>query len=129
MIYETLVRDFDEAQTFQDLIINQLDYLEFMGYNAIELVPVNEFEGNLSWGYNSNFRFAVDKFWHGSQTCELVNKCHGLGIAVIVDVVPNHSFGTDPHGAFVPRSRRFCCQRQPLVQQNRQAPIQPWVRF
>jgi 1,4-alpha-glucan branching enzyme len=96
VIYETLVRDFDEAQTFQDLI-NQLDYLEFMGYNAIELMPVSEFEGNLSWGYNPNFRFAVDKFYGtAAKLKELVNKCHARGIAVIVDVVPNHSFGTDP---------------------------------
>ena len=43
--------------------IDRLDFLEFMGYNAIELMPVNEFEGNLSWGYNPNFRFAVDKFY------------------------------------------------------------------
>ena len=96
VIYETLVRDFDEAQTFQDLI-NQLDYLEYMGFNAIELMPVNEFEGNLSWGYNPNFRFAVDKFYGtAAKLKELVNKCHERGIAVIVDIVPNHSFGTDP---------------------------------
>jgi len=96
VIYETLVRDFDEAQTFQDLI-NQLDYLEYMGYNAIELMPVSEFEGNSSWGYNPNFRFAVDKFYGPkAKLKELVNKCHERGIAVILDVVPNHSFGTDP---------------------------------
>ena len=96
VIYETLVRDFDEAQTFQDLI-NRLDYIEFMGYNAIELMPVNEFEGNLSWGYNPNFRFAVDKFYGPkAKLKELVNKCHERGIAVIMDIVPNHSFGTDP---------------------------------
>ena len=96
VIYETLVRDFDEAQTFQDLI-NQLDFIEFMGYNAIELMPVSEFEGNLSWGYNPNFRFAVDKFYGPkAKLKELVNKCHERGIAVIMDIVPNHSFGTDP---------------------------------
>jgi len=96
VIYETLVRDFDEAQTFQD-VINRLDYLEFMGFNAIELMPVSEFEGNLSWGYNPNFRFAVDKFYGPkAKLKELVNKCHERGIAVILDIVPNHSFGTDP---------------------------------
>ena len=96
VIYETLVRDFDEAQTFQDLI-NQLDYLEYMGYNAIELMPVSEFEGNLSWGYNPNFRFAVDKFYGPkAKLKELVNKCHERGIAFVHGHCANHSFGTDP---------------------------------
>ena len=47
VIYEALVRDFDEGQVFQDLM-DRLDYLEYMGFNAIELMPVSEFEGNLS---------------------------------------------------------------------------------
>ena len=44
VIYEALVRDFDEGQVFQDLM-DRLDYLEYMGFNAIELMPVSEFEG------------------------------------------------------------------------------------
>ena len=96
VIYESLVRDFDEAQTFQDLL-DRLDFIEYMGFNAIELMPVSEFEGNLSWGYNPNFRFAVDKFYGPKDKLkELVNECHLRGIAVIMDIVPNHSFGTDP---------------------------------
>ena len=96
VIYEALVRDFDEGQVFQDLM-DRLDYLEYMGFNAIELMPVSEFEGNLSWGYNPTFRFAVDKFYGPKEKLkELVNACHERGIAVIMDIVPNHSFGTDP---------------------------------
>ena len=96
VIYEALVRDFDEGQVFQDLF-DRLDYLEYMGFNAIELMPVSEFEGNLSWGYNPTFRFAVDKFYGPKDKLkELVNACHERGIAVIMDIVPNHSFGTDP---------------------------------
>jgi len=48
VIYEMLIRDFDEDHTFQS-VINRLDYLEDLGINAIELMPVNEFDGNLSW--------------------------------------------------------------------------------
>ena len=96
VIYEALIRDFDEGQVFQDLI-NRLDFLDYMGFNAIELMPVSEFEGNLSWGYNPSFRFAVDKFYGPKEKLkELVNACHERGIAVIMDIVPNHSFGTDP---------------------------------
>ena len=96
VIYEVLVRDFDSGSVYQDLI-NRLDYIEYMGFNALELMPVSEFEGNLSWGYNPNFRFAPDKYYGPkSKLKELVNKCHERGIAVIMDVVPNHSFGTDP---------------------------------
>jgi hypothetical protein len=96
VIYECLVRDFDSGSVYQDLI-NRLDYLEYMGFNAIELMPVSEFEGNSSWGYNPNFRFAPDKYYGPkSKLKEFVNRCHAKGIAVILDVVPNHSFGTDP---------------------------------
>ena len=96
VIYECLVRDFDSGSVYQD-VINRLDYIEYMGFNAIELMPVSEFEGNSSWGYNPNFRFAPDKYYGPkSKLKELVNKCHDKGIAIILDVVPNHSFGTDP---------------------------------
>ena len=96
VIYECLVRDFDSGSVYQDLI-DRLDYFEYMGFNAIELMPVSEFEGNSSWGYNPNFRFAPDKYYGPkSKLKEFVNRCHAKGIAVILDVVPNHSFGTDP---------------------------------
>ena len=68
-----------------------------MGFNAIELMPVSEFEGNLRWGYNPTERFAVVKFYGTKEMLkELVNDCHTRGFAVILDIVPNHGFGTDP---------------------------------
>ena len=50
------MRDFLESQSYNDLI-DSLDYLDNLGVNAIELMPVNEFEGNNSWGYNPSFLF------------------------------------------------------------------------
>lgn len=95
-IYEVLIRDFDGGQTYQD-VIDRLDYLEWLGVTAIELMPVSEFEGNSSWGYNPTFRFAADKFYGTKQKLQtLVNACHNRGIAVILDIVPNHGFGQDP---------------------------------
>jgi len=96
VIYELLVRDFTKEGTFQ-AVIDTLDYLDSLGINAIELMPVNEFEGNESWGYNSSFFFAVDKYYGREEDLKmLIDACHEKGIAVIIDVVLNHSFGQNP---------------------------------
>jgi 1,4-alpha-glucan branching enzyme len=97
VVYELLLRDFSAEHSFQSLI-DTLPYLKRMGINAIELMPVSEFEGNLSWGYNPNFYFAVDKYY-GTETKfkELIDICHANGIAIIMDMVLNHSFGTSPY--------------------------------
>ena len=80
-------------------LIDSLDYLETLGVNAIELMPVNEFEGNLSWGYNPSFYFAVDKYYGTKNDFKaLVDACHSRGMAVIFDIVLNHSYGSIAHG-------------------------------
>ncbi|MDT8347729.1 MAG: alpha-amylase family glycosyl hydrolase, partial [Flavobacteriaceae bacterium] len=96
VIYELLVRDFSEDDSFQE-VINRLDYLENLGINAIEFMPVSEFEGNDSWGYNPSFHMALDKaYGTRNKFKELVDECHQRGIAVILDVVYNHAFGQSP---------------------------------
>lgn len=96
IIYEMLVRDFVETHRFKT-IRDTLDYLERLGVNAIELMPVNEFEGNSSWGYNPSMYFAVDKYYGTPNDLkELIDSCHSRGIAVILDIVLNHAFGTNP---------------------------------
>lgn len=97
IIYELLIRDFHEDKSFES-VVGKLDYLQGLGINAIELMPVNEFDGNSSWGYNPSFHMAVDKIY-GSPTKfkELVNECHKRGIAVILDVVYNHATGQNPY--------------------------------
>ncbi|WP_316851413.1 alpha-amylase family glycosyl hydrolase [Pedobacter agri] len=96
VIYELLIRDFTTEHTYASTLA-KLDYLVSMGINAIELMPVNEFEGNLSWGYNPSFYFAPDKYY-GTKTAlqNFIDECHGKGIAVIMDMVLNHSFGQSP---------------------------------
>ena len=97
IVYELLVRDFTSAHTYKS-VMDTLDYLQKLGINAIELMPVNEFEGNSSWGYNPNYYCAVDKYYGTKNSLkELIDTCHGRGIAVILDVVYNHSFGTSPY--------------------------------
>ncbi|MCK9270679.1 MAG: alpha-amylase family glycosyl hydrolase [Bacteroidales bacterium] len=96
IVYELLVRDFTEQHTFQS-VIDTLGYLQKLGVNVIELMPVNEFEGNISWGYNPNYYFAVDKYYGPKNTLKaLIDTCHSRGIAVVIDMVLNHSFGTSP---------------------------------
>jgi 1,4-alpha-glucan branching enzyme len=96
MIYELLVRDFVGAHDFKTLR-DTLSYLKRLGINAIELMPVNEFEGNLSWGYNTSFYFAPDKYYGPANTLkEFIDSCHSNGIAVIFDLVLNHSYGQSP---------------------------------
>ncbi len=96
VVYEVLVRDFDAKKNYQTLI-DRIDYFKALKINAIELMPVMEFEGNESWGYNTSFHMALDKFYGTSDKLkELIDLCHQNGIAVILDVALNHAFGRNP---------------------------------
>ena len=96
VIYEVLVRDFDANRNYQD-IINRISYFKNLNVNAIQLMPVMEFEGNESWGYNTSCHMALDKFYGTEDKLkELVDVCHQNGIAVILDVALNHAFGRNP---------------------------------
>ncbi|MBG6062203.1 hypothetical protein IWX83_001999 [Flavobacterium sp. CG_9.1] len=96
VVYELLVRDFDANRSYQDLI-NKIDYFKNLKINAIELMPVMEYEGNESWGYNTSFHMALDKFYGTSDKLkEFIDLCHQNGIAVILDVALNHAFGRNP---------------------------------
>lgn len=96
VIYELLIRDFTSWHDFKTLT-DTLDYLSNLGINAIELMPVCEFEGNLSWGYNPSFYFAPDKYYGPKDSFKsFVDSCHSRGIAVIMDIVLNHCFGQSP---------------------------------
>ena len=96
IVYKVLVRDFDVDRNYQDLI-DRIDYFKNLNINAIELMPVMEFEGNESWGYNTAFHMALDKFYGTENKLkELIDVCHQNGIAVIFDVALNHAFGRSP---------------------------------
>ena len=96
VVYELLMRDFLHKQNFQTLL-DTLDYFQRLGVTAIEFMPVNEFDGNLSWGYNPTFHYALDKYYGTPDAFkELVDACHQRGIAVILDVVFNHAHEKNP---------------------------------
>jgi glycosidase len=93
IVYEVLIRDFDQTRSFQGLI-NRIDYFKNLKVNAIQLMPVMEFEGNESWGYNTSYHMALDKFYGPKEKMkEFVDLCHQNGIAVILDIALNHAFG------------------------------------
>ncbi|GAA4342651.1 alpha-amylase family glycosyl hydrolase [Flaviaesturariibacter amylovorans] len=94
--YELLVRDF-LANPNWDKLTDTLSYFKNLGINAIEIMPFNEFEGNLSWGYNPDFYFAPDKYYGRPETLKrFIDSCHANGIAIIMDIALNHSFGLSP---------------------------------
>ncbi len=96
MIYELLVRDFVAKHNWQT-VQDTLSYLKRLGINAIEVMPFNEFEGNISWGYNPDFFFAPDKYYGTDAALkQFIDECHKQGIAVIMDLVMNHAFGSSP---------------------------------
>lgn len=96
VIYELHIRDFIAAHDYATLT-DTINYLKNLGINAIELMPVSEFEGNSSWGYNPDFYFAPDKYYGPKNTLKaFIDSCHANGIAVIMDMVLNHSYGQSP---------------------------------
>jgi 1,4-alpha-glucan branching enzyme len=96
VVYELLIRDWVEAHDYQTLI-DSLDYFTNLGINAIELMPVCEFEGNISWGYNPSHHMALDKYYGTPKDFKsFIDSCHARGIAVIVDIVYNHAFSQSP---------------------------------
>ncbi|HEX2865781.1 MAG TPA: alpha-amylase family glycosyl hydrolase [Ignavibacteriales bacterium] len=96
VIYELLVRDFVSTHSFKTLS-DTISYFKRLGVNAVELMPVSEFEGNESWGYNPSFYFAPDKYYGTKNDFKkFIDLCHANGIAVIMDMVLNHSYGTNP---------------------------------
>lgn len=101
IIYELLIRDFFESddRSYNNLI-DTITYFKNLGVNAIELMPIQEFNGNSSWGYNPTFMFAPDKaYGTKNKLKEFIDVAHENGIAVILDVVFNHQDVPNPYAA------------------------------
>jgi maltooligosyltrehalose trehalohydrolase len=91
IIYELHVGAFTPAGTLP-AVSAHLDELKDIGITAVELMPVAQFPGTRNWGYDVAYPFAVQNSYGGPQGLkELVNACHRKGLAVILDVVYNHS--------------------------------------
>jgi len=116
VIYELLLRDFTREKSLEAAMA-KLDYLKNLGVTAIELMPIQEFDGNNSWGYNPSHYFAPDKaYGNPDMYKKFIDECHKRGIAVILDMVFNQASGTCP----------FALLYWDGVN-NRPAPTNPWM--
>jgi 1,4-alpha-glucan branching enzyme len=116
VVYELLVRDFLATHDYKTLA-DTINYLKNLGVNAIELMPIAEFEGNDSWGYNPNFHMALDKYYGPKNDLKaFIDKAHSMGIAVILDMAMNDIMGSSP------LARLYWD-----AVNNRPAPNNPWL--
>jgi len=84
--------------TFDDAIL-RLDYLQRLGVNVLAVMPVNEFGGDYSWGYNPHYPYAIESAYGGPDGLKrFVKAAHQRGMKVQIDVVHNHwlEAGTKP---------------------------------
>ncbi|MBR6304662.1 MAG: hypothetical protein IKR37_03420 [Paludibacteraceae bacterium] len=102
VIYELWIYDYTEGRSLKSLM-KRLDYIQNLGVNAVELMPICEFDGNYNWGYSPNHYFAPDKAY-GTETMykTFIDECHKRGMAVILDMVFNHATGLNPMNKLYP---------------------------
>jgi 1,4-alpha-glucan branching enzyme len=102
VIYELHVGDFSPDGTFAG-VMERLDHLAGLGVDAIELMPIQEFPGDRSWGYNPAYFFAPESSYGTPEDLKrLVDAAHQRGIGVILDMVFNHTTSDSPLNLLYP---------------------------
>lgn len=102
VIYEMWVYDYTPERSIEG-VRRRLDYLQNLGVNAIELMPICEFDGNYNWGYSPAQYFAPDKAYGTEEQIKtFIDECHQRGMAVIMDMVFNHATGQNPLNKLYP---------------------------
>ena len=102
VIYELWIYDYTESRSLKGLM-KRLDYIQNLGVNAVELMPICEFDGNYNWGYSPNHYFAPDRAYGSEEMYKtFIDECHKRGIAVILDMVFNHATGNNPMNKLYP---------------------------
>src|SRR5205085_12565330 len=93
VVYELQVEEF--YSTF-DGVADRLDYLQGLGVNCLELMPVNPIKRGFDWGYGPIGYFAPEDSFGGPGALKnLVNECHARGVALILHVLLGHSAAAD----------------------------------
>lgn len=103
VIYEMHIADFSGGEDDPNPrgkykhAIEKLDYLCELGINAIELMPIKEYPGDYSWGYNPRHFFATESSYGTTEELkQLIDECHARGIRIIIDGIYNHSEAESP---------------------------------
>ncbi|HEY9848883.1 MAG TPA: alpha-amylase family glycosyl hydrolase [Leptolyngbyaceae cyanobacterium] len=98
VIYEMHVADFSSGEIDRDKkgryldAIAKLDHLSELGINAIELMPINEYPGDYSWGYKVRHFFATESSYGSTEDLKrFIDECHARNIRVILDGIYNHT--------------------------------------
>lgn len=126
VIYEILIRDFTEESSIKG-VQSKIPYLRNLGVTAVELMPFNEFEGNDSWGYNPSFYFATDKAYGTTNDYKaFIDECHANGMAVIMDMVLNHSYGQSPMVRMYQNSNGTPSSDNPWYNTTSPNPVYSW---
>jgi len=100
VIYELHIGTFTQGGTF-DAAIERLSYLADLGVTHVEVLPVNDFNGEWNWGYDGVLWYAVHEAYGGPDGFKrFVDACHRSGLAVVLDVVYNHLGAS---GNYLPR--------------------------
>jgi maltooligosyltrehalose trehalohydrolase len=108
VFYELHIGTFTAEGTF-DAAISRLPHLVNLGVTHLEIMPVAEFLGNYGWGYDGVALFAPHHAYGGPEGLKrLVNACHEIGLAVVLDVVYNH---LGPSGNYLPQFGPYFSQR------------------
>ncbi|MCK5884331.1 MAG: hypothetical protein KAG61_11630 [Bacteriovoracaceae bacterium] len=96
--------------TFSD-IIDRISYIEDLGVNAVELLPIHESKFYAAWGYSLDSILLIEKGYGSSDSLRaLSDSLHSKNIQLILDVVLNHvnnSLIRDPISQFDDQSKFF----------------------
>lgn len=104
IIYEMHIGTFTKEGTFKSAA-NELDELKNAGISVIELMPIADFPGKFGWGYDGVDLFAPTRLYGRPDDLRaFVDAAHALGIAVILDVVYNH---TGPEAGYLKKFSRY----------------------
>lgn len=104
--------------TYRELAGDLPEYILSMGYTHIELLPVMEHPLDDSWGYQTTGYFsATSRYGTPDDFKYFIDKCHRLGIGVILDWAPGH-YCKDSHGLYNFDGTHLYENDNPLIGEN-----------
>ena len=87
----------DAWYDYEEMADILLPYLKENGYNYLEIMPLNEYPCDESWGYQGTGFFSpTSRYGTADQLKYFVDRCHENDIGVILDFVPVH-FAVDDY--------------------------------